>query len=47
MLDRAHHADPDAWTGRVTARLSRPRACDFWLAAAASVRPALRAAGYV
>ncbi len=29
MLDRAHDADPDAWTGRVTTHLSRRRAYDF------------------
>ncbi|MEU6755718.1 hypothetical protein [Streptomyces sp. NPDC046685] len=47
MLDRAGDSDPDTWTGRIAARLSRPRAYDFWLAAAASVWPALWASGFV
>ncbi|MFD8731080.1 hypothetical protein [Streptomyces sp. NPDC059611] len=44
---RADEAAPDSRWGRFAARLSRPRAYDFRLAAAASVRPALWAAGYV
>ncbi|MBK0377280.1 hypothetical protein I3215_31185 [Streptomyces sp. RB110-1] len=47
MLEHTEDADPDARTGRIAARLSRPRAYDFWLAAAASVWPALWGAGVV
>ncbi|MBD3545643.1 MULTISPECIES: hypothetical protein [Streptomyces] len=44
MLDRA---DPQTLTGRIAARLSCPRAYDFWLASAASVWPALWGSGMV
>ncbi|MFB8102695.1 hypothetical protein ACFC3O_07635 [Streptomyces sp. NPDC056007] len=44
---RADEAAPDSRWGRFAVRLSRPRAYDFRLVAAASVRPALWAAGYV
>ncbi|POG44395.1 hypothetical protein BV881_26710 [Streptomyces sp. ZL-24] len=47
MLDRAYYAEPGTWTERIATRLSRPRAYDIVLAAAASVWPAMWAAGYV
>ncbi|MFD5976908.1 hypothetical protein [Streptomyces bacillaris] len=47
MLDRAYYAEPGTWTERIATRLSRRRAYDIVLAAAASVWPAMWAAGYV
>ncbi|MEU6244583.1 hypothetical protein [Streptomyces sp. NPDC047024] len=47
LLDHATEKGPGTRSGRIAARFVRPRAYDFWLAAAASVWPTLWSAGVI